>query len=616
MKFCTNCGAQLPEGGKFCPECGQKFLAPEPDPMPDPTPEPAPAPAPAPAPEPQTYEAPAQSYTAPAQSGGGSFTPPPQGGTATAAKPPKQPKEKKPISRGVLFGILGVAVVALIAIVIALVSGGKAKDDPNLGRYEGVSCVLDGIDLGAESDWIELKAKDKAALSMMGSEVTCEWSLDGETFTLKESGDNYPGTLKDGVLTVDIGGMVYTFVKEGAAAPEVPQNGAEAAAETGYWILLRVDATGGAMSEEDVATFRDLGYEFFLTLDEDGTGALVFFDDPVHVTWGNGKVNVEGEGAFNYSLDGDELHLDVDGSDYVFTRGEGVAPKIDWSATEEPEEPEEPEAPTASVFTPVTGTINGCTVSICGAELFEDIDGKDAIRVYWEFTNDTDDTTYANYDILCKVEQEGFELNSTYTKYGEEVPESGYANLNVRPGVTVCCASEYTCKADGDIITFMLHEWSDESKNVTATLDPKNLPGRPADTAIATISDPGWTEEMSYEGDVNDAHVYIDTAEIVDGYDGEPVIRVYFDYTNIGDETSSMWWSTYTRAFQDGVELMSGWADEEVPEDGNYNNDVEPGDSLSCALCWVIRSDSPVEIEVYDSWSGECVGCRFRFALN
>ena len=25
MKFCTNCGAQLPEGVKFCTECGTKF---------------------------------------------------------------------------------------------------------------------------------------------------------------------------------------------------------------------------------------------------------------------------------------------------------------------------------------------------------------------------------------------------------------------------------------------------------------------------------------------------------------------------------------------------------------------------------------------------------------
>lgn len=30
MAFCTNCGAQLPDGSKFCTSCGAKFEAPKP----------------------------------------------------------------------------------------------------------------------------------------------------------------------------------------------------------------------------------------------------------------------------------------------------------------------------------------------------------------------------------------------------------------------------------------------------------------------------------------------------------------------------------------------------------------------------------------------------------
>ena len=277
MKHCTNCGAQIPDGTKFCPECGQPipaepaFTAPQPsEPPVQQTYEP---------PVQQTYQAPTQTYAPPTQSGGGgSYAPPAApptqsgggGSYVPPAAPPKAPKEKKPMSKGLLFGILGVAVVALIAIVIALAGGGKGKDDPNLGRYNAVSCVYDDIELGADGEWIELKSKGKATLNVMDSEFACEWSLDGETFTLKQSGDSYTGTLKDGVLTVDMEGIVYTFAKEGAAVPETA-GGAEvtpeAASEAGYWTLLRVDATGDdAMSEEDLATFRDLGIEFFLTL--------------------------------------------------------------------------------------------------------------------------------------------------------------------------------------------------------------------------------------------------------------------------------------------------------------------------------------------------------------
>lgn len=63
MKFCTNCGNQMPAEQKFCTKCGapQKVVAaptPEPAPMPEPTPEPAPEPTPAPEPEPTPEPAP------------------------------------------------------------------------------------------------------------------------------------------------------------------------------------------------------------------------------------------------------------------------------------------------------------------------------------------------------------------------------------------------------------------------------------------------------------------------------------------------------------------------------------------------------------------------------
>ena len=144
------------------------------------------------------------------------------------------------------------------------------------------------------------------------------------------------------------------------------------------------------------------------------------------------------------------------------------------------------------------------------------------------------------------------------------------------------------------------------------TLDPKNLPGRPAaDLEIAPIDDPTWTDEMSDEGDVDDVHVFIDTAELAEGYSGEDLIRIYFDFTNNGDEAGSLWWMTSIRVFQDGVQLSSGSPEDDVEEDENFTTDVEPGGSLRCAGCWELRSDSPVEIEVYDTWTDEFIGCTF-----
>lgn len=55
MKFCTNCGTQMPAEQKFCTKCGspQKVFESAPAPAPvEPTPAPAPEPTPEPTPEP------------------------------------------------------------------------------------------------------------------------------------------------------------------------------------------------------------------------------------------------------------------------------------------------------------------------------------------------------------------------------------------------------------------------------------------------------------------------------------------------------------------------------------------------------------------------------------
>lgn len=289
--------------------------------------------------------------------------------------------------------------------------------------------------------------------------------------------------------------------------------------------------------------------------------------------------------------------------------------KKEAQTVEEPAEKPEAEPEPEAVFEPVSATIGGYDVTVVGAELFTDAEDKDGIRVYWDFTNTSDETTYAYCDLSVRMEQEGFELNTTYVYSEDDVPEYGNDALDLRPGASIRCISEYNCKAEGEAISFTIYDWYDEDDALTVELDPKNLPGRPEQELEAeTVSDPAWTEGMDTEGSVGeDAYVVIDTAEVVPGWDsGEEVIRVYFEFTNEGEEAASMWWTTYYRAFQDGIELVEDWADEDVEEDENVTLDIEPGETVYCAVCWELRSDSPVEIEVYDTWDEEYIGCVFE----
>lgn len=294
----------------------------------------------------------------------------------------------------------------------------------------------------------------------------------------------------------------------------------------------------------------------------------------------------------------------------------GTTKKATQTVEEPGDEPgEAPEEPAEEIFEPVTAVIGGYEVSVVGAELFTDTEDKDGIRVYWDFTNTSDETTYPYCDLSVKMEQEGFELNTTYVYSDDDVPEYGNDRLDLRPGVAIRCISEYNCKAAGEAISFTIYDWYNEADAVTVEFDPGNLPGRP-EPALDTesIADPTWTEGLETEGYVGeDAYVVIDTAEVVEGWDdGEEVIRVYFEFTNESDEAASMWWTTYYRAFQDGIELEEDWADQDTAEDENMSLEIEPGETIYCSTCWELRSDSPVEVEVYDPWSEEYIGCVFE----
>ena len=110
------------------------------------------------------------------------------------------------------------ALLLVIAMVLSLAACG---DDPNAGIYNAVSCTVMGLDMDCEGDWLELKGRGKAELCLFGEEYFCSWYLEGENFTLKNHGDEFPGTLQNGIITLDFGDMIYVYIMDGV----VQENG-------------------------------------------------------------------------------------------------------------------------------------------------------------------------------------------------------------------------------------------------------------------------------------------------------------------------------------------------------------------------------------------------------
>lgn len=264
MAFCTNCGAELPEGAKFCTECGTKIQEPVRQPEQVPV-----------SPVQGVYDPPAGMQTG--------YTDP-QVGTGEPGFTMNSGGKKK--NTGLIVGIVALVVVLVAALVFVLASMLSGSEDKAvLGRYEGVRCIVEGIEIGAEEEWVELKSGGKVQLHLMGDTYQGKWTLDGENLTITQSGDEYSGILRDGVMTVDFYGMNYTFAKDGAQVPEMQTQPPTADSPIpsnvqwwegdwyGWWILQN----GTGNWEEASSSFWDTCARVWV--EDDGTGYIEFWDE-------------------------------------------------------------------------------------------------------------------------------------------------------------------------------------------------------------------------------------------------------------------------------------------------------------------------------------------------
>ena len=102
--------------------------------------------------------------------------------------------------------------VCLLALVMLLCLAACGKGDAYAGTYRAISCTALGMEMDCQGDRLELKGNGKGKLHLMGDEFNCSWSVDGNEFLLKNRGDEFNGTLRNGVITLDYGDMIYVYV--------------------------------------------------------------------------------------------------------------------------------------------------------------------------------------------------------------------------------------------------------------------------------------------------------------------------------------------------------------------------------------------------------------------
>ena len=112
------------------------------------------------------------------------------------------------------------AFLLVFAMLLSLAACGGGEEDPNAGKYIGVSAAVGGFSMPMSEiyegeTWIELKSGGRGTIMLDGDDFSMKWALEGEEFTITIQGVDSVGTLRDGVITVDLMdmGCVMTFEK-------------------------------------------------------------------------------------------------------------------------------------------------------------------------------------------------------------------------------------------------------------------------------------------------------------------------------------------------------------------------------------------------------------------
>ncbi len=453
------------------------------------------------------------------------------------------------------------------------------------GFYQAIYCADDEAEYWCDEDRLELEADGDGYLVFEGEEFRLDWELDGDRFSFDADDADFEGTYyREGSVTVDgvdydapyiegvlIGEYDYIYVLDAASVkPEISLGLYEAVSCTegadSYlcdedWILLGADGEG-------TFTFEGVDYAMEWTLEGSEFSFIDELDNGFEGYYFNGSI----EGCY------------ADTYDYIFEAAE------DDAGLQRP-------VPTGD-FEPVSGRIGGHRVSLLGAEHFEDSDGEEAVRFYYEFTNGGDGTISPSQCLWETAMQDGDELELTYADYEDYAPEDGNEYLGLRPGATIRCVSEFNYEPTGGAVVFLLQDWGQE-ETVEASFDPARLPGPPSDELEYT-PEPNPTTTAAASGTIADGYFVIEDMELTTGWDGEELVRIYCSFTNQGDEAESFFWDVEDWAIQDGVALKDGYAAEDLDEDWNWFTDIEPGETILCAMVYELRSDNPVIFELHD----------------
>ena len=316
------------------------------------------------------------------------------------------------------------ALLLALAMLLTLAACGEKEADPHAGKYEGIYAKAFGMTMPMPEvyegeTWIELKSGGRGTICLDGDQFGLKWSLAGSDITITFDGVDSVGTLENGMIVIDLMdmGMELTFLKEGAEMPEPEATHND----SGYWDIVRLDSEDpdSCVSEEDMVYAKAYGTFAYLDLLEDGTGTL-YLNEEFPITWQDGTLTDEPGLVWNYTIEGDELHLTIETNTFVFRKGEKPEPvlsELEAAGFTEYMEVGVPYEITTQCVDDETQTSVG-EVTVVSYEIFESAEGYEPMEGYeWR---------------VVKLEFRVFDENAwDYGTYGTATNTEDYYNTKL-----------------------------------------------------------------------------------------------------------------------------------------------------------------------------------------
>lgn len=514
------------------------------------------------------------------------------------------------------------ALVLILALCLGLVACGA--EDPNAGKYIGISAAVGGFSLPMSDvyegeTWIELKSGGKGTIMLGGDDFSFKWALDGESLTITVQGVDSIGTLKDGIIKVDLMdmGCVMTFAKEGENLEEKIANIATYN-DAGYWEMIRIESTeeGASVSEEDMKLLKRTGMYMYLELLEDGSGVL-FMEEEMPVTWQDGAIKfTEDNLTVNYLLENDLMTLDMIESKLVFRKGFHPLP----SEMAEAGFTEFMELGVAYPYTTLCHEYEGCNTTgeatITSYEIFESAEGYEYKEGYeWRVAKAEvrfTDKMARNYGMRARIRIEDYynvKLLDDYNVYDEEADLTTYKLIHQGKQMegyyrTHTEYSDWHRDANGVNQCIYSAQWAFHvpvgyDGCVATLVDFSRVPKDGEDYYITDMEpdmflffrldervSPKTTSDDSTLGDayslyaLEDSGEYIDNATLASmGMDGAVVITFHGDGTGVMSTDGEAVTFTYDDT---KITDADGFTFEYVLEDGMLKIDVGDGQIFHC----------------------------------